>query len=103
MAPTNARDDALRLARSHLSRYMRLPNYRNSWLRQGFSEEDLSGDGSERLAEGLVAWGSESDIRERVREHLSAGADQVCVQVVTDGPADNLREWWRSLAPTLLG
>jgi probable F420-dependent oxidoreductase len=103
VAPTKVRDDALRLARSHLSRYMRLPNYRNSWLRQGFSEEDLSGDGSERLAEGLVAWGSESDIRERVREHLSAGADQVCVQVVTDGPADNLREWWRSLAPTLLG
>ncbi len=103
VAPTNVRDDALRLARSHLSRYMRLPNYRNSWLRQGFSEEDLSGDGSERLAEGLVAWGSESDIRERVREHLSAGADQVCVQVVTDGPADNLRGWWRSLAPTLLG
>jgi probable F420-dependent oxidoreductase len=103
VAPTNVRDDALRLARSHLSRYMRLPNYRNSWLRQGFSEEDLSGDGSERLAEGLVAWGSESDIRERVREHLSAGADQVCVQVVTDGPAYNLRGWWRSLAPTLLG
>jgi probable F420-dependent oxidoreductase len=103
VAPTNDRDDALRLARSHLSRYMRLPNYRNSWLRQGFSEEDLSGDGSERLAEGLVAWGSESDIRERVREHLSAGADQVCVQVVTDGPTDSLREWWRSLAPALLG
>ena len=103
VVPTNDRDDALRLARSHLSRYMRLPNYRNSWLRQGFSEEDLSGDGSERLAEGLVAWGSESDIRERVREHLSAGADQVCVQVVTDGPTDSLREWWRSLAPALLG
>ena len=46
----------LRLARSYLSRYLRLPNYRNSWLRQGFQEEELSGDGSERLAEGLVAW-----------------------------------------------
>jgi probable F420-dependent oxidoreductase len=102
VAPTEDREEALRLARSHLSRYMRLPNYRNSWLRQGFSEEDLSGDGSDRLAEGLVAWGSESDIRERVHEHLSAGADQVCVQVVTDGPADGLRERWRSLAPVLL-
>ena len=67
--------------------YMRLPNYRNSWLRQGFSEEDLSGDGSDRLAEGLVAWGSESDIHKRVSEHFSAGADQVLVQVLTDGPA----------------
>jgi hypothetical protein len=50
-----------------------------------------------------VAWGSESDIRDRVSEHLSAGADQVCVQVVADGPADSLMERWRSLAPALLG
>ncbi len=103
VAPTNVRDDALRLARSHLSRYMRLPNYRNSWLRQGFSEEDLSGDGSDRLAEGLVAWGSESDVQKRVSEHFSAGADQVCVQVLTDGSAEGLRERWRYLAPVLLG
>jgi len=48
VAPTHNREEALRLARSHLSRYMRLPNYRNSWLRQGFREEDLSGEGSKR-------------------------------------------------------
>lgn len=103
VAPTDDREEALRLARSHLSRYMRAPNYRNSWLRQGFREEDLSGEGSERLAEGLVAWGSEDDIRGRVREHLSAEADQVCVQVVTDRRTEDLREMWRSLAPVLLG
>jgi probable F420-dependent oxidoreductase len=102
VAPTTDREEGLRLARSHLSRYLRLPNYRNSWLRQGFREEDLSGEGSERLAEGLVAWGTENDIRRRVSEHLSVGADQVCVQVVTDGSADGLREQWRSLAPVLL-
>ena len=102
VAPTTDREEALSLARSHLSRYLQLPNYRNSWLRQGFQEEDLAGDGSERLAEGLVAWGSDSDIRERVSNHLSAGADQVCVQVVTGKPADDIREQWRSLAPTLL-
>jgi hypothetical protein len=33
---TTEREGALRLARSHLSRYLKLPNYRNSWLRQGF-------------------------------------------------------------------
>ena len=32
---TSERGEALRLGRSHLSRYMRLSNYRNSWLRQG--------------------------------------------------------------------
>ena len=99
---TSEREEALRLGRSHLSRYMRLPNYRNSWLRQGFKEEDLSGDGSERLVEGLVACGSEDDIRGRVREHLSAGADQVCVQVVTDDPIGSLGKQWRALAPVLL-
>ena len=103
VVPTDDRGEALRLARYHLSRYMRAPNYRNSWLRQGFREEDLTGDGSERLVEGLVAWGSEDNIRGRVREHLSAGADQVCVQVVTDGRAEHLREMWRSLAPALVG
>jgi len=97
IALTTEREEGLRLARSHLSRYLKLPNYRNSWLRQGFKEEDLSGEGSERLAEGMVAWGSEGNIRERVREHLSAGADQVCVQVVTDAPVTSLREQWRSL------
>ncbi len=102
VALTTEREEALRLARSHLNRYLKLPNYRNSWLRQGFKEEDLLGEGSERLAEGMVAWGSESYIRERVHEHLSAGADQVCVQVVTDGPLGSLREQWRSLAPALL-
>ena len=61
------------------------------------------GEGSLRLVEGLVAWGSEDDIRGRVREHLSAGADQVCVQVVIDRPAEGLRDMWRSLAPVLLG
>jgi hypothetical protein len=78
VALTAEGEEALRLARSHLSRYLKLPNYRNSWLRQGFKEEDLSGVGSERFAEGMVAWGSEDDIRERVHEHLSTGADQVC-------------------------
>jgi probable F420-dependent oxidoreductase len=102
VALTTDREEALRLGRSHLSRYIRLPNYRNSWLRQGFKEEDLSDGGSERLVEGLVAWGSEDDIRERVREHLSAGADQVCVQVVSDDPVDRLIEQWRSLASALL-
>src|SRR5919202_1514409 len=102
VAPTGDREEALRLARSHLGRYMRMPYYRNNWLRQGFREEDLSGEGSERLAEGLVAWGLEDDIRKRVRQHLSAGADQVCVQVLTDAAIDGHSEQWRSLAHVLL-
>src|SRR5215203_1947049 len=52
VAPTDDREEALRLARSHLSRYMRAPNYRNSWLRQGFREEDLTGEGSSGSSRG---------------------------------------------------
>jgi probable F420-dependent oxidoreductase len=102
VAPTSGREEALRLARSHLSPYMQLPNYRNSWFSQGFGEEDLSGDGSDRLVEGLVAWGSESDIHKRVSDHFSAGADQVLVQVLTDGPTESLKERWSYLAPVFL-
>jgi len=99
---TEDRTEALRLARSHLSRYLGLPNYRNSWLRQGFTEEDLSGEGSDRFVEALVAWGDERRIRERVHEHLDAGADHVCVQVITDRPEAGLGREWRALAPALL-
>lgn len=91
--------EALRLARSHLSRYLRLPNYRNSWLRQGFSEEDFAGGGSERLAEALVAWGDEEEIKNRVEKHLAAGADHVCIQVITENPAQELLQKLRRLAP----
>jgi len=38
VAPTPEREEALRLARSHPRRYLQLPNYRNSWLRQGFKK-----------------------------------------------------------------
>jgi len=39
------------------------------WLIIRLEEADLSGGSSERLAEAMVPWGAEGDIRERVREH----------------------------------
>ncbi len=88
-------------ARGHLEMYLTLPNYRNSWLREGFTEEDFADGGSERLVEGLVAWGGEAEILARVRDHLEAGADQVLVQVLSEDAA-GLRRDWRRLAPALL-
>ena len=41
----------------HLEIYTGLPNYRNSWLDQGFAEDDFVRGGSERLKEAMVAWG----------------------------------------------
>lgn len=88
-------------ARQHLEMYLTLPNYRKSWLREGFAEEDFADGGSERLVEALVAWGDEEKIVGRAREHLSAGADQVLVQILAEDPA-GLRRDWRRLAPALL-
>jgi probable F420-dependent oxidoreductase len=93
------RAEALRRAHEHLNIYTGLPNYRNSWLRQGFSEDDFGRGGSERLADALVVQGDLAAIRARVDEHLQAGADHVCVQVLgKDLGAVPLTEW-RELGP----
>ena len=73
--PTKARA----AARKALSVYMALPNYRNNWLRLGFSEDDLAGAGSDRFIDAMVAWGDETAIRRRIQQHWDAGADQVAI------------------------
>jgi probable F420-dependent oxidoreductase len=97
------RETWLRRAHAHLEIYTGLPNYRNSWTRQGFSEEDYVRGGSERLKDALVVHGDEDAVVRRVREHLDAGADHVCVQVLGDAPLEPPREDWRRLAPALAG
>jgi alkanesulfonate monooxygenase SsuD/methylene tetrahydromethanopterin reductase-like flavin-dependent oxidoreductase (luciferase family) len=51
----------------------------------------------------LFAWGSPEQIATRVAEHLDAGADHVCMQIVHGAPMagtpDSLRQAWRDLAP----
>lgn len=82
------------IAREHLSMYLQAPNYSNSWLRLGFVSGDLTNGGSDRLVDALVAWGDSDTIHERVAEHFSAGADHVCLQVITaDRTAMPLAEW----------
>ena len=84
----------------HLEIYTGLPNYRNSWLRQGFTDEDLVRGGSDRLKQALVV-GGEDAVVQRVQEHLDAGADHVCLQVLgadaTSVPADD----WARLGPVV--
>jgi probable F420-dependent oxidoreductase len=92
--------EARELAAPYLSFYLPVENYRNHLLRLGFTDDDLADGGSDRLFEQVVAWGDVDAVRARVKEHLDAGADHVCVQVVPSGPfhLDVLRE----LAPALL-
>ena len=89
--------------REHLAMYLRLGNYVNSWRRLGFEEADFAEGGSDRLVDGLVAWGDEEAVAARIRAHLDAGADHVCVQAISDDPlAPGLGQYER-LAPALLG
>jgi probable F420-dependent oxidoreductase len=89
------------IARQHLATYLGLPNYTNNWKRQGFTDDDLADGGSDRLVDAIVAWGDEETIAARVREHLDAGADHVCLQVV-GGDRGTLRLGeWRRLAPAV--
>jgi probable F420-dependent oxidoreductase len=94
-------DAARAAARQGLAMYLALPNYVNAWRWLGFSEDDVSGGGSDRFVDAIVATGDEEAIRRRVQEHRDAGADHVCIQVLTDDMAA-LRRGWRALAPALV-
>src|SRR2546426_62848 len=76
--PPKARE----VARQTMAFYMPLPNYRNNWLRLGFSEEDLTDGGSDRFLDAMVAWGDASALQQRVQEHFDAGASHVCIQAL---------------------
>lgn len=73
--------------RKALAPYLALENYQRNWATIGFGESDWAGDGSDRLIDAMFAWGNEDAIRGRVREHLDAGADQVCIQPVAPSGA----------------
>lgn len=97
------RAESLRRAHDHLVIYTGLPNYRNSWFRQGFDEADAVRGGSERLADALVVQGDEVAVVARIQEHLDAGADHVLVQVIGSDVGEVPMDEWRSLAPAVAG
>jgi probable F420-dependent oxidoreductase len=88
------------LARSALASYLQMVNYRNSWRRLGFSDADLADAGSDVLVDALVGHGDESAVVARLREHLDAGADHVCLQLLVEPGADPL-PGYRRLAEEL--
>ena len=95
---TKARD----IARQSLAIYLSLPNYLNNLRRLGFQDDDFADGGSDRLVDELVAWGDLSTVKQRLDAHFDAGADHVCVQVLTDGGTTSLPlEGWQELATLL--
>jgi probable F420-dependent oxidoreductase len=93
--------DQLRRAHTHLEVYSGLPNYRNSWLRQGFDDSDLVRGGSDRLARALVGMGTVEQAAQVVTAHLEAGADHVVIQALGNSPTDDPRPALRELAAVL--
>ncbi len=75
-------------ARAFAARYLAAENYTNNLRRMGWKDEDLAHGGSDRLLDAVVVQGDAGAIVARVREHLDAGADHVCVQLRAPDPAD---------------
>jgi probable F420-dependent oxidoreductase len=94
--------EARALARTFTAGYLTLPNYSNNLRTLGFGEEDVAGGGSDRLIDAVVAWGDTATVAGRVQAHLDAGADHVCVQVVSGREGFPLAEY-RELASALPG
>jgi probable F420-dependent oxidoreductase len=95
--PTRARA----LARGYARTYLGLPNYTGNLRRFGFGDEDIDGGGSDRLIDAVIPWGDAEKVAAAVRAHHDAGADHVCVQVVSDRESFPLGEY-RTLAGVLL-
>lgn len=87
------------VGRQALDMYFSLANYRNNWKRLGFTDDEVSRPGSDRLVDAVVAYGTPDAIAARLNEHLLAGADHVPIQVLTED--DNLVSALTELAKPL--
>ena len=94
-------DRARTIARVHTLYYLRLTNYVNNLRRLGYTDEDVTGAGSDRLVDDIVAWGDVDQIGSRIHAHLEAGADHVSVQVLAEDAKGLPMEKWRALAKLL--
>ncbi|MGE3620423.1 MAG: TIGR03620 family F420-dependent LLM class oxidoreductase [Acidimicrobiia bacterium] len=97
-APTTDREVARRAAAGPLAFLTATGGYRRNLLRLGFGEADIDGV-SDRLLDGIVAWGDADAIAARLAEHRAAGADQVVLRIldVGDDPAAHRADLARSL------
>jgi probable F420-dependent oxidoreductase len=89
------------LARRHTRRYLPLPNYTNNLRRLGFADTDFDREGSDRLVDAIVAWGGAEAVVRRVEDHLAAGADHVCLQVINPNFRQLPYEAWKLLGDAL--
>ncbi|MGW2702955.1 TIGR03620 family F420-dependent LLM class oxidoreductase [Streptomyces sp. NPDC001340] len=95
-------DRARALAREHLHGYLNTPYNLAKFRRLGYTDDDFSAGGSDRLVDDLVFWGDPDTVVRKLRGHTEAGADHVTVQVIGVEPGTSALPQWRLLAEALL-
>jgi probable F420-dependent oxidoreductase len=88
------------VARAYAASYLGLTNYVKNLLDFGFTQDDVAGEGSDRLIDAVIPHGTPGQIAAALDEHFAAGADHVCVQPL--GHGEPPVEDYRALADVLL-
>jgi probable F420-dependent oxidoreductase len=91
-------DRARALGRTRVHPHLGLVNYTSNLRRLGWTDDDLSGSGSDALIDALVAHGTPAEIAAQLTRHLDAGADHVCLHLITEEGTDPL-PGYRALVP----
>ncbi|MFG2352349.1 TIGR03620 family F420-dependent LLM class oxidoreductase [Streptomyces sp. NPDC048521] len=94
-------DRARAVARAHLRGYLETPYNIAKFRRLGYTDDDLSGGGSDRFVDDLVFWGDPDEVVRKLHGHVEAGADHVAVQVIGVEPGASALPHWRVLADAL--
>jgi probable F420-dependent oxidoreductase len=83
-------------ARTHMRIFLKMPNYSSglSWL--GWQQADLADAGCDELIDAIVITGGPDKVRDRVDQHVQAGADHVQIEVIAD-TFDDLMDGYQSL------
>jgi probable F420-dependent oxidoreductase len=79
---------------------LHIANYTNNLRRIGFTDQDLTDPGSDRLIDALVLHGDAAAIATGIRAELDAGADHVGVSAVSDDPISTFRAVAEAMAET---
>ncbi|MFI9816511.1 TIGR03620 family F420-dependent LLM class oxidoreductase [Saccharothrix variisporea] len=94
-------DRARTVAREHLVPYLSTPYNLAKFRRLGYTEDDLTGGGSDRFVDDMVFWGDLDTVVDRLRTQQEAGADHVGVQVIGVRAGETAMPQWRALAEAL--
>jgi probable F420-dependent oxidoreductase len=95
-------DTARAIARKHLDPYLHQRFNVAKFLRLGYTEEEISNGGSDRLVDELVFWGDLDSIVDKLNAYVDAGADHIGVQVIGIEPGQTALPYWRMLGDALL-